>query len=372
MKMKINLLLPLLFIISFGYSQDRIMIYNSPPPASELDCSIPKVTKAEKTFKTAQEIPYSYFFHGIDHAKQLGWTGAGVKVAVLDTGNTPHNDLPSSKVIKDYTGDVNCCDDHSNHVTGTVAALDNNFGVLGLASPDIYDYRILDSSGQGSSTRIAQSIRDAADDGMQVLSMSFGSPSPSQTLRDACAYAIGKGCILVAAAGNDGPGPMIYPAAWPEIISVFAIDKNMVPASFSSVGDGLVSSGGVSVKSTIGNNQYGSFNGTSMSTPAVTATISIIIEYLAANDQFMTQGGMIDLLKDISTDIHNPGYDEYTGYGLPDLSKIITKDKNGGNPIVEDPRIEQPSKNSAFIFIGILALMLGLLLYSLNLSKSKT
>jgi len=221
--------------------------------------------------------------------------GAGVKVAVIDTGiQSNHPDLAAN--IKggihfyqsgaSVLSDSNWEDDngHGTHVAGTIAALDNTKGVVGVA-PDVelYAVKVLSSTGSGTWDTVAAGVRWAADHGMNVASMSIGGSVGSQTLADAISYAYGKGVVLVAAAGNGGDGSSStietsYPAAYPEVIAVGAVDATLKVASFSSSAPYVALCGpGVSVNSTYKGSTYKLLSGTSMATPHVSATAALVL-----------------------------------------------------------------------------------------------
>ncbi len=182
--------------------------------------------------------------------------GLGIGVAVLDTGiSTTHPDLEVVGGRRFYTvmtgpphdrlrEDGNYEDDHGHgtHVAGSVAALDNSFGVVGVAPQvELYAVKVLDAGGSGSVSAIAAGIDWAVDNGIPVLNMSLGSGTHSQTLKDACDNAYAAGHLVVAAAGNegnlDGTGDNVgYPAQYDSVIAVAASDVNDQRASFSSTG----------------------------------------------------------------------------------------------------------------------------------------
>jgi len=370
---KLNILFSFLFLITLSFAQERIIVYDTPPPESEIDCSLPTPIIQNKARALSQIDPYPREMHGIQFAHSKGWTGKGIKIAILDTGVKAHDDLPSVKEIRDYTGDSNCCDNHATHVFGTNAALDNTFGVVGSCEPDLYDFRVLDNNGSGSSIRIGEAIVDAADAGMDIISMSLGG-DPNQALKDACDYAILQGCLVVAAAGNSGSDGMIYPAKWSNIISVFAVDQQKQSPDFSSHGIGIVSSGGVNILSTINNDEYAPFSGTSMATPTISGVLAIMQEYAIAQGKRMTQVDAINELIRISEDIGDPGRDVRTGYGIPDLTKYILKERGeveiepDDDPIVDEPINDDPQNNplALVIVLGILIGVVGLIVLTQN------
>lgn len=185
-----------------------------------------------------------------------GSTGSGVGVAVLDTGiSTTHPDLnvaggrhfytittgpPQSRLRDD--GNYEDGHGHGTHVAGTIAALDNDIGVVGVA-PDVvlYAVKVLDDSGSGSISAIVAGIEWAVNNGIPVLNMSLGGSTYSQTLEAACDAAYAAGHIVVSSAGNEGnpdgtEDNVGYPAKYDSVIAVAASDINDQRASFSSTG----------------------------------------------------------------------------------------------------------------------------------------
>ncbi len=175
--------------------------------------------------------------------------GTGKKnviIAILDSGvDLTHPDLQAHMVAGyDFVNsDDTPMDDngHGTHVAGIAAAVTNNgVGVAGAAwHALIMPLKVLDDYGSGVDSDVAQAIRWAADHGARVINMSLGGAQYSRTLSDAAKYAYGKGCLLVAAAGNhasaDGNVPL-YPAALPEVIAVAATGNRDEHASYSNTG----------------------------------------------------------------------------------------------------------------------------------------
>jgi thermitase len=117
---------------------------------------------------------------------------------------------------------------HGTHVAGIAAAATNNAeGVAGVAwGARIMPIKVLDSSGNGVYSSVAAGIVWAADHGARIINLSLGGTNSSQTLRDAVDYAVGRGALLVAAAGNGyrAGSPVNYPAAYEHVLGVAATD----------------------------------------------------------------------------------------------------------------------------------------------------
>ena len=171
-----------------------------------------------------------------------GTGGDGVTVAVLDTGlKTDHPDLAANVVdCKDATGNgiANGCPDrngHGTHVAGTIAA---NGKIKGVApNARLMAVKVCGNSGCWSDD-IARAIRYAADNGANIISMSLGGDSEGSLEKDAIAYAVSKGVLVVAAAGNDGPadGSIDYPGANADVVAVAALDLSKNVPDWSSRG----------------------------------------------------------------------------------------------------------------------------------------
>lgn len=234
----------------------------------------------------AQTVPYGIPLIKADKVQAQGYKGANVKVGIIDTGiASSHTDL---KVVggasfvsgESYNTDGN---GHGTHVAGTVAALDNTTGVLGVApNVSLYAIKVLNSSGSGTYSAIVSGIEWATQNGLDVINMSLGGPSGSTALKQAVDKAYASGIVVVAAAGNSGSSgsqnTIGYPAKYDSVIAVGAVDSNKNRASFSSVGSELeVMAPGVSVYSTYPSNTYTSLNGTSMASPHVAGAAALIL-----------------------------------------------------------------------------------------------
>jgi subtilisin family serine protease len=211
--------------------------------------------------------------------------GAGVKIGIIDTGIGPHEDLHvaggynASIFSSDYHDD----NGHGTHVAGTVAALLNGKGVVGIApEAELYAVKVLDKNGGGMATSIVKGIAWCMKNDMKVINMSLGSPRGLFLMHWAVMLAKSRGITIVVAAGNSGedkPGDSVeYPGAYSEVIAVSAVDANDHIAGFSSRGPAVAFiAPGVDVLSTLPGNSYGRYSGTSMATPHVTGLAALAI-----------------------------------------------------------------------------------------------
>lgn len=239
-----------------------------------------------------------------------GYTGQGVVVAVVDTGvDYTHPDLVNNiwvnsgevadngidddgnGYIDDVRGwnfvdsDNNLMDlnGHGTHVSGTIAAENNNVGITGVAyNSTIMPVRVLSSDGDGERDNIASGIRYAVDNGANVINLSLGGGYSSE-IQDAIAYASELGSVVVMASGNEGSTQPIAPASLADQfgIAVGAVTRSRAIASFSNqaglpVINYLVAPGD-NIYSTYLNNSYQFLDGTSMAAPHVSGVVALML-----------------------------------------------------------------------------------------------
>lgn len=174
--------------------------------------------------------------------------------------------------------------EHGTFVSGLIAGtLSSTSGGVDTTAR-IMPLQALSDSGSGSSTTVGDAIVYAADHGAQIISLSLGTPSDDPYIHDTITYALSKGAIVVAAAGNDGCNCMLYPANYPEVISVGASTMSDTLASFSSYGANLdLVAPGQDLCSTTwySSNETSAYacggGGTSFATPIVAGTLSRLI-----------------------------------------------------------------------------------------------
>lgn len=246
---------------------------------------------------TGQSIKGNSGVSGADSKLEAAWEvtkGGGVKIAILDTGiDMNHADLAAKvsgqKVF--ITGSIDDQFGHGTHVAGILAAVtNNNTGIAGTC-PDcsLIIGKVLDDSGNGPYSVIAQGVTWAADSQVKVISMSLGGYDNDNTLLDAVKYALGKDVVIVAAAGNNNTTNHFYPGAYDNVVTVAATNNKDNKASFSNYGAWVeVAAAGENILSTmpthsyVGQNSwntalnYDYISGTSMATPLVSGVVGLI------------------------------------------------------------------------------------------------
>lgn len=213
---------------------------------------------------------------GAPAAWQVSQGAKPVVVAVVDSGVDPTQpDLQGALVpgadFVDSSGDTSDGFGHGTMVAGVIASRPNNgVGGAGICwTCRVMPIKVLDSSGAGTASAIADGIRWAADNGANVISMSFVLTGPDPGVESAIAYAHDHGVLVVAAAGNYGTDSPTYPASYPDVVSVAAIDQSSALYPWSTHGTWVtLAAPGCTVTTALGG-QFGTFCGTSEAAPLV-------------------------------------------------------------------------------------------------------
>lgn len=268
-----------------------------------------------------------------------------VLVGVIDTGvDVNHPDLMANlrmdlsvnaytESMTRVTGDSGS---HGTHVTGTIAAINNNgIGVAGLGNnyAKVVPIRCADLDGSMKSSYVVRGIDYAIGSGIQVINMSLGMYTSDSAMEAALQRAYNAGIILICSAGNDGTLDKHYPSAYPSTIGVISVDSNNSKVSSSNYGtDNFISAPGGSIYNTIPFSSYGSKGGTSMASAVTTGAVS----FLLAVDNTLSPDQIRSVLAETATDTYSPGFDMYSGYGVINLERAVEK-------VLEFAQIEVPA-----------------------------
>jgi serine protease len=272
---------------------------------------------------------------------------ANRKVCIIDTGyDLGHEDLPSNGVTGDDnngagsdTGDwFDPGHPHGTHVAGTIAGLGGNGkGVVGVnpsGNLGLHIVKVFNNSGSwayGSDLVVA--VNQCVNAGSNVISMSLGGSASSTTERNAFVSALNNNVLSIAAAGNGGNSSLSYPASYDEVMSVAAVDSNGNRASFSQYNSQVeIAAPGVGVLSTVLNNSYASYDGTSMATPHVSGVAALVWSHYTQ----CSASQIRNALNATAEDRGSAGRDNQYGWGIVKAKAAYDYLANGcdggGNP----------------------------------------
>jgi hypothetical protein len=273
---------------------------------------------------------------GGDLLRLLGITGdnskwgSGVKVAILDTGVSPHAGFGgkvSSLNMVPLPTDLSLWNGHGTAVASLVIG-DGNLTSGVAPGASILSIRIADDDGNSNSMLIARGIVAAVDAGASIVNISMGSYGDSGLVRSAIEYANQAGVVIVAAAGNEGLNYLAYPAANAGVIAVGAVDARGTPLAFSNSGESLAAAApGLDVNAAWTGDEAVWFTGTSASAPIMTAAIAAAMSPNGTVQLNPWQATNLVLAK--LDDGGAPGTDPVLGGGTLDLGRVMNANTPG-------------------------------------------
>lgn len=250
-----------------------------------------------------------------------------IMTCVINSGiSRNHPDFAGTDIRAGYnyitTGDVTYDQlGHGTSVTGIISATtNNNIGISRISNSVIIPLNVSDRYGDIYTSNTIQAIYDSADLGCDVINLSLGSERYSSLEAKAVDYAISKGVLVIAAAGNEGNHLHYYPASYDNVVSVGSINSNLKWSDFSNYNNQVtVVAPGEDIITTNNNHSYSNASGTSFSAPFVSAIAAILKD----QDQSINQFDFIDILASTSIDLGQIGFDNYYGHGLLNIEEII-------------------------------------------------
>ena len=322
--------------IHYVFDQLNVMAVTLPSRAIDSFLDDPSVVRVEPDvlrYPTDQVVPY-----GVDSVEARDvWdadrngvidpgapTGAGRTVCIIDSGIAISHEDFSGVNISGYNAGWDTDNyGHGTHIAGTVAAMNNTMGVLGVTPGEVslYIVKVWGDNGEWvySSTLIDAATR-CLNAGAQIVNMSLAGTSFSSYENAMFNYLYSQGLLLIAAAGNSGGTAYAYPASYDAVISVGAVDENNVVASFSRKNDKVeLAAPGVYIYSTWKDGGYAYMGGTSMAAPHVAAAAAVVW----SSDPSKTNVEVRAALQQSATDLGTPGRDNSYGYGVIKMRSAI-------------------------------------------------
>ena len=323
--------------------------------ASALALAVGALTVAPAPAHAADPITTQEYFsyYGFDAAREKGYTGKGVTIALFDGPvDTSAPELAGTTIVDKSRCTVIDSPDGVRHATDMATLLVSPY--TGVA-PDatLYTYQISSEDSQPGGTcggltdkadSIDKLINQAVDDGAQIISISLSNSEHGSEIKWAIANAISKGVIIVASAGNGASDDNVtHLSRFSGVVGVSAINADGTFASYSSWGDGVVTAafGGPFNPFDPATNQPQTVNGTSVSAPLVAGMLALARQRWPE----ATTNQILQLL--VRTGLNpNHNWDKYTGYGAAALGSLVNTDPSqypDENPIIPKPNGSSPS-----------------------------
>lgn len=350
-----NMIIQLGGEILFEYENIPALLVDIPDDKVELLRVQKGITHLEKDKETKVDFPSTlqterepqsfdqYTPWGIDRvnawkAWESGYTGKGVKVAVLDSGiATNHKDLTvhGGASFVPYTNSYNDDQGHGTHVAGIIAAKDNSMGVVGVA-PDakLYAVKVIDYENIFWTSNLIKGIDWSINNDMDIINMSLSTWDyvDNYGLSQIIKLAHEKGILIVSTTGNTGMDDrndtVNYPGKYPEVIAVASIDGYDRRAEYSSFGQGTdIAAPGDYIYSTYLDNSFDVMSGTSMAAPHVAGVLALMKEKFP----HYTNVQLRDALVNNTLDLGAKGWDPFYGFGLVQADFLLEETNKVSN-----------------------------------------
>ena len=212
---------------------------------------------------------------------------------------------------------------HGTAVASLIAG--NDASAPGVApAAEIISIRVADESGKADSFALAAGILAAIDSGAQIINISMGTTENNPLIEDAVLYARARQVLIVAASGNSEQADASYPAAYPSVISVGAVDARGEHLEFSNYGTYLsVTAPGHSLKVAWPENCYARISGTSASAPIVAGAIAATMS--SGDGVTMSASEAAEIVMNYSNEAGIPGPDSEYGVGIIDMGRVMSR-----------------------------------------------
>lgn len=306
--------------------------------------------------KLSEQTPFGITMVEADQFSDVTATRSNMKICVVDTGyDEGHIDLPTSGAhgvdgFSPYSGQFwnNDGHGHGSHCAGTIGAIGGNDEGVTSCNPDpdeftFYIGKGLNDSGSGSSSGVMSAVQACVEAGAKVVSMSLGGGGFSQTFSNDYKAHYNSGVLIVAAAGNGGNSGYSYPASYTAVMSVAAVDSGENKAGFSQYNDQVeIAAPGVQVLSTLPNDSYAAWSGTSMACPHVAGVAGLVWSYFPDCEPNQIRNVLLKTAKDKSGVSCDVNY----GFGIVKAKKayelLAAEGCTAGGPFLGDGQSAAP------------------------------
>lgn len=354
--------------------RSQLSIVDLPPNASETAIAMllarhPQLKSAELDMRIAPAMTPNDPYMGSEwHLARINapqaWDtaqGAGIKIAILDTGiDATHPDL-AGRVIAGwnfYDGNADASDvhGHGTAVAGAAAAaMNNNVGVASVAGQaQLMPVRIADPNAYAYWTTVAQGLTWAADQGARVANISYGGVAGSSAVQSAADYMRSKGGLVVVSAGNNGIDEGITPTA--SMIPVSATDETDNRTSWSSYGSFVaVAAPGQNIWTTQRGGSYGAWWGTSLASPVVAGTVALLMSARPTLSNTTIQNALFSTAVDLGA----AGRDPYYGWGRINAAAAVQSVLAAPAPDTQSPSVTVSAPLGGALISGLVAIDVG-------------
>ncbi len=255
--------------------------------------------------------------------------GAGVKVAVLDTGIVPHPALSpfSSIAVIPFPGDIAATHGHGTAVASLIAGAHPMARGVAPAA-ELISVRVMDERGLSDSYFVAEGLLAAMDAGAEIVNLSLGAQQDNPLLAEAVRMLLERGIVVIASSGNSGRAEAKYPAAYQGVIGVGAVDASGERMAFSNLGSGLgLTAPGYGVNAAAPGGGFVSVSGTSAGAPLVAGAIAATMS--DGTGRRLPAAEAVRIVLAYADDEGPPGFDTEYGSGVLNLGRIMNRDVPG-------------------------------------------
>ncbi len=304
-------------------SGENISIYRSLP---SLPTPAPPAESAQRNFLGFGNQVIHWLGADGDRSR---W-GAGVKIAVIDSGIVPHPGLPQrfrSIEITPFGKDLDATFYHGTAVASLIAGTTKDAPGIAPAA-DLISIRVMDDQRKTDAFAVAAGLLAAIDEGAQLINLSLGTNEDNPLLRGAVSLAQSSGAVIIASSGNSALDRAAYPANYPGVISVGAVDARGVQLDFSNFGDHLsLTAPGYLINAAAPGGKYIRVSGTSTSAPLVTGAIAAVMS--SGSGSAISVRKATEIVLKYCDEAGIPGPDSQYGSGILNLGRIIHRDRPG-------------------------------------------